>query len=199
LESVPVISYPVLRNIHLLSGVFALPALMIYAVSAVQIAHTSWFPMKPAVTEVELPMHPGYTDGRQLARDVMAARYLHGEIASVRKTPDGFEARVTVPGTVHEIRYNDAEGRVRLRSSVAGFMGMMNRLHHAAGLGQKYVPLRLWGLVVGFTSTAVLLLGITGIWMWWLRKQERAWGLLLLAANLIFATGVLVTMRSAGP
>src|SRR6266851_2409273 len=79
LESVPVISYPVLRTIHLLSGVFALPALLIYGVSAVQMAHTTWFPMKPVVTEIELPMHPGYTDGRQLAHDVMAARNLHGE------------------------------------------------------------------------------------------------------------------------
>jgi uncharacterized iron-regulated membrane protein len=54
-------------------------------------------------------------------------------------------------------------------------------------------------LLIGLVSAAVLLLGITGIWMWWLRKQERAWGLLLLAANLVFAVGVLLTIRSAGP
>jgi hypothetical protein len=199
LDGVPVINYSSLRTIHLLCGVFAVPALVMYGVSAVQMAHTKWFHMKPVVTEVEMPMRPGYSDGRLLAHDVMASRNIRGEIASVKQTKGGFEVRVTVPGTVHEIRYEGTSGRVRLKTSVAGFMGMMNRLHHAAGLRHEYVPLRLWGIFCGLVSLAILGLGVTGIWMWWLRKQERLWGLVLLSANLAFAITVLVMLRAAGP
>jgi hypothetical protein len=199
LDGVPVIAYPSLRTIHLLCGVFAVPALVIYGVSAMQMAHSKWFAMKPTVTEVEMPMSPGYTDGRQLAHDVMASRSIRGEIASVKQTKGGFEVRVTVPGTVHEIRYDGTGGRVRLKTSVAGFMGMLNRLHHAAGLGHEYLPLRLWGIFCGVVSLAILGLGVTGIWMWWLRKQERTLGLVLLSANLVFAITVLVMLRAAGP
>ena len=178
---------------------FAAPALLLYGVSAVQMAHSHWFPMKPAVTEIEMPLRPGYTDGRQLAQEVMASRGLRGEVASVRKTPSGFEVRITVPGTVHEIRYDGGSGQARLRSSVAGFMGMLNRLHHAAGLRHEYIPLQLWGILGALVSLAILGLGATGIWMWWLRKQERKWGLILLIANLVYAITLLVMMRVAGP
>ena len=193
------IQYPSLRTIHLLCGVFAAPALLLYGVSAVQMAHSHWFPMKPAVTEIEMPLRPGYTDGRQLAEEVMASRGIRGEVSSVRKTPSGFEVRITVPGTVHEIRYDGGSGQLRLRSSVAGFMGMLNRLHHAAGLRHEYIPLQLWGFLGALVSLATLGLGATGIWMWWLRKQERKWGLILLTANLLFAITLLVMMRVAGP
>ena len=191
--------YRWLRTIHLLCGVFAAPALLMYGVSAVQMAHNHWFTMKPAVTETEIPLRPGSTNGRLVTLEVMSIRGIDGEISAVRKTPSGFETRVTVPGTVHEISYDAASGHVRLRSSVAGFMGMLNRLHHAAGLYHEYFPLHLWGVLCALVSAATLGLGVTGIWMWWLRKQERRWGIMLLSANLIFAVTLLVMMRVAGP
>ncbi len=193
------IAYPSLRTIHLLCGVFAAPALLMYGVSAVQMAHTHWFNMQPVVTEAAMPMRPGITDGRHMAQEVMANRGMHGEIASVKQTPAGFEVRVTVPGTVHEIRYDGGSGQVRIRSSVSGFVGMLNRLHHAAGLRHEYIPLQLWGILAALVSVALLGLGVTGIWMWWLRKQERKWGIILLTANLLYAVTLLVMMRAAGP
>jgi hypothetical protein len=191
--------YPTLLTIHLLSGAFALPALLMYAVSAVQMAHNQWFVMKPAVWEAEESIRPGYADGRLMTRDVMARRGISGEINAISATPSGFTARVVVPGTVHEIRYDRATGRTTVRTSVAGFMGMLNRLHHAAGLWPEYAPLRFWGLLVGLVSLATLLLGATGIWMWWLRRTERKLGLALIAANLAFSLTVLWLMRSTGP
>ena len=78
-------------------------------------------------------------------------------------------------------------------------MGMLNRLHHAAGLRHEYIPQQLWGILAAFVSVATLGLGVTGIWMWWLRKQERKWGIILLTANLLYAVTLLVMMRAAGP
>ncbi len=191
--------YPTLRTVHLLCGAFALPALVMYGVSSVQMAHNAWFVMKPAVTESQAEAAPGFTDGRLLARRVMAAGGIRGDINAIEPTPAGFHIRVAVPGTVYEIRYDRASGAVRIRTSVAGLMGMLNRLHHAAGLWHDYGALNLWGILVGLVSLATFTLGATGIWMWWLRNQERKWGLVLIAANLAFSIGVLLSLRAAGP
>lgn len=187
--------YAILRNIHLLCGTLALPALLMYAVSAVQMAHSKWFTMKPAITETTTQLQPGLTDGRRIAREVMGARHLRGQIASIQTQPSAISVRIVVPGTVHELTYSPATGAVRVRTSVAGFMGMLNRLHHAAGLWPDYLPLRLWGVLVAIVSIATLGLGATGIWMWWLRRKERKWGIILLTANLAFSIAILLTIR----
>src|SRR5689334_25354003 len=100
LAGVPVMMYRTLRTIHLLCGVFALPMLLMYGMSAVQMAHSKWFDMKPSVTEVTVPMRSDYVDGRQLAHDIMANRSIRGDINSVQQTPAGFNVRIVVPGLV---------------------------------------------------------------------------------------------------
>ena len=192
-------NYRTLRTIHLLCGALAVPFLLMYGISAVQMAHNKWFVMKPAIAETNLTLPGGFTDGRAVARAVMDSRGIAGEINQVQQTPDGFNVRLVVPGTVHEIRYQSATGATRVRTSVAGFMGMMNRMHHAAGLWPSYLPLWLWGAAIGVVSLATLGLGATGIWMWWSRKKDRVVGMVLLSANLIFAIVIMALLRSNGP
>lgn len=189
--------YKTLRTIHLLCGAFALPYLAMYAISAVQMAHTGWFHIKPSVTERTVAVSARYDHGRRLALELMSSEGLRGEIQEVQTTPSGYSVRIAVPGTVHEIRYVRATGEARLKTSVAGVMGMLNRLHHAAGWWHEYLPLKLWALLVGIVSFAVLGLGATGLWMWWLRRQERTLGLILLAANLVFTAVVLTMIRAS--
>jgi hypothetical protein len=50
----PLTMYKIVRNIHLLLASFSLPFLIMYGVSAVQMSHSAWFQMKPAVHEQEL-------------------------------------------------------------------------------------------------------------------------------------------------
>ena len=191
--------YPSLRTIHLLCGLFSLPALVMYGVSAVQMAHSKWFDLKPAVEQTTAQIARDQTDGRAVAREVMAARGLRGEINSIQATPAGFSVRISVPGTVHELRYDRATGGVAVKTSRAPVMGMLNRLHHAAGFWHDYGPLRLWAALVAGVSAAALGLGITGLWMWWMRRQDRAAGIVLLAVNVLFAVIVLWRLRAAGP
>ncbi len=51
--------YRIIRNTHLLLASFSLPFLIMYGVSAVQMSHSTWFTMKPAVAEHELSLAPG--------------------------------------------------------------------------------------------------------------------------------------------
>jgi hypothetical protein len=59
--------------------------------------------------------------------------------------------------------------------------------------------MKLWAWLVAIVSVATVGLAGTGIWMWWLRRQERRWGSLLLAANAAFALIVMLLLRAEGP
>ncbi len=162
-----------------------------YAVSAGQMAHSKWFNLKPVVSlNAPAPIESGLTN----AADVAAQLHLAGDVRG--KLP---KFRVVVPGVVHEVSYAAATGVASVSTSRSPFLGVLNRLHHAAGLWPAWGPLKWWGAAVGLVSLATVGLAITGLWMWWARKQDRLIGLVLIGANAVFALLVLVLIRSAGP
>lgn len=192
--------YRIIRNVHLLLASFSLPFLIMYAVSAVQMGHSTWFQMKPAVVEREMALDSGQSDARQLAREIMSRQpAMKGELNNVQTSESGLTLRIVVPGTVHEVRYDRASGVARIKTSVAGVMGMLNRLHHWAGFWHEPPSMKAWAVFVAVVSAGLLLLGASGIYMWFTRRSERRIGIALLTVNLIFAITVLTLLRTAGP
>src|SRR3954453_19614075 len=86
--------YHTLRTIHLLCGAFALPMLLIYGASAVQMAHTKWFSLTPVISESTVQLSSDYSDSRLLARELMTQGNVRGEINSVEETLSGFTMRI---------------------------------------------------------------------------------------------------------
>jgi hypothetical protein len=192
--------YQKIRTIHRLLASIGLPFLLVYGISAVQMAHGTWFNLKPAIRESRLSLAPGLTDARVIARDVGSqAAGVRGELTNVQKNAAGVTLRLVLPGTVHEVQYQEASGEVKLKTSVSGVMGMLNRLHHAAGFWHEPLTMKLWALAVAVVSTALLLLGTTGVYMWFARRSERILGAALLAVNLVVVIVLLGLMRSGGP
>jgi hypothetical protein len=192
--------YSTIRTLHLLLASLSLPFLIMYAVSAVQMSHSGWFQMKPAVQVRDLALAPGQNGARAVARDVMDRDpAIKGEVTNVQPNPAGVALRIVVPGTVHEITYERLSGVAHVKTSVAGVMGMLNRLHHWAGFWHEPVSMKAWALAVAIVSGALLLLGVTGIYMWFTRRRERRIGLVLLTLNLAFAIAMLVILRRQGP
>jgi hypothetical protein len=192
--------YRVIRNIHLLLASSSLPFLVMYGVSAVQMSHSTWFTMKPVVHEREVTLETGSTDARVIARELMdRAADLKGELSNVQSGASTVSLRIVVPGTVHEVRYDPVTGLAHIKTSVAGVMGMLNRLHHWAGFWHEPMSMKAWAATVAVVSTALLLLGISGLYMWFTRRAERRLGVALLAINLIVAVALIGLLRSQGP
>lgn len=192
--------YSKIRIVHLLLASLSLPFLVMYGVSAVQMSHGAWFDMKPSVREQALALTAGQRDARAVAREVMERLPdARGELQNIQVTAKGATLRIVIPGTVHEVRYERATGRTQVKTSVGGVMVMLNRLHHAAGFGHELTSMNVWGGAVAVVSAALLLVGATGIWMWFLRRTERLTGLVLLAVNVAFALTLMILIRRAGP
>jgi hypothetical protein len=192
--------YKAIRNSHLMLASLSLPFLLMYGISAVQMSHGTWFSTKPTVREQRVSLAPGISDARQAAREIMELdRSVRGELTNVQSKATNVSFRIVFPGTVHEVQYDRTTGEARLKTSVAGVMGMLNRLHHAAGLWHEPLALRAWGAMAAIVSAALLLMGATGMYMWFTRRHERVVGMVLLAVNLLVAVSLLLLMRRAGP
>jgi hypothetical protein len=191
--------YRAARLVHLVLASFCLPFLAMYGASAVQMSHGRFFDMRPrAVTEREVALTPGHTAGRAVAADIMRREAtVRGELVAVEPTADGVALRIAVPGTVHEVRYQRERGTAKVTTTVDGVMGMLNRLHHAAGLWPRYAPLRTWGTMVAIVSVAFLFVGTSGLVMWFLRPAERRVGVVLLGVNLAVVLVLLALIRTA--
>jgi hypothetical protein len=192
--------YRIVRNVHLLLASISLPFLIMYGLSAVQMSHSTWFQLKPAVEDRQVSLTVGQTDGRAIARQIMdRERTVKGEITSIQPNDAGVALRIVVPGTVHDVRYERVSGVARIKTSVAGTMGMLNRLHHWAGFWHEPMSMKVWAVAVAVVSAALMLLGASGIYMWFTRRPERRIGIALLAINVVFAMTLLTLLRMSGP
>jgi hypothetical protein len=183
------------RTIHLCAALFSTAFLAMYGISAVQMAHTKWFSMKPGVSIQELPVTPGLTNARDAARELMVRHHLRGELQSVDARATDLRFRIVRPGTVYEVVYTPASGMARVKTSTAGFMGMLNRIHHVNGLWHEWALLNVWGGLVGLVSMGLFLLGATGLYLWFKTRRERRIGIVLLTIGTLLPLGLLISMR----
>ena len=186
------------RNTHLVAGLLAVPFLLMYGLSAVQMSHGDWFSLKPMVTETTVAMASSpINDGRALARILMDQNQVRGEIRQVKATDSGFQLQIENLGTDYRVEYSSQTHQAVIQTSVAPFMGMMNRIHHLAGLHNASLILDVWGGWVVAASLCLFLLGLTGIYMWFRLYKERVIGSILLAVSLGYSLALILLIRTA--
>ena len=186
------------RNTHLVAGLLAVPFLLMYGLSAVQMSHGGWFSLKPTVTEITVAVaSSSVNDGRALARILMDQNQVRGEIRQVKATDSGFHVQIEHPGTVYRVDFSTQTHQAVIRTSVAPFMGMLNRIHHLAGFHSAAFVMDVWGGWVVAVSLCLFVLGLTGIYMWFRLKKERLIGTVLLAVSLGYSLTLILLIRGA--
>ena len=186
------------RNTHLVAGLLAVPFLLMYGLSAVQMSHAGWFSLEPTVTEstVTVASTP-INGGRALARILMDQNRVRGEIRQVKATGSGIQLQIESTGTVYGVHYSSQTRQAAIRTSVAPFMGMLNRIHHLAGLHNASFAVDVWGGWVVAVSLCLFVLGLTGIYMWFRLYKERVIGAILLAVSLGYSLTLILLIRGA--
>jgi hypothetical protein len=176
--------YWFLRNTHLILGLSCCLMVLTYGVSSVQMSHNAWFNSRPAVTTSAYTLAPQAGDARAIARELVDSHGLRGEVTQIFSTPAGMRFSITRPGTVYQVDYTAATGETKVRHNRAGMIGMLNRIHHVAGVRHDYWLINWWGALVGIVSLALMILGATGIYLWFKLYKERVLGGILLAIGL---------------
>jgi hypothetical protein len=127
----------------------------------------------------------------------MDEQRLRGELAQIRSTDGGFNFRIVRPGVVYEVDYSRAAGEARIRTNTANFIGLLNRIHHIGGLWHEFSLVNVWGALVGVVSAALILMGLTGIYLWFKFHEECVIGTILLAISLGYGVTLTVLIRTA--
>ena len=183
--------YGKIRAIHRCTGLFCLAFLAMYAISGVQMAHRRWFPLSERAAEQIYSLAPAITGGRAVVR----ALPIRGELSYVQANPGGLRMRVVSPGTVWDVDYSTATGLAKVRTTAAGWAGVLNRIHQSQGLWHEEALLNAWAGTLGVVSLGLLTLGATGFYLSLQNHAGRWIGCILLAGGAGLAAALIVSMR----
>ena len=187
--------YRVLRDTHLLVGLFFLVFVMMFGVSSLHFSHRGWFGSEPAETESTVVVDPGQASTpRELARHLMEEQGYRGGLDDIRDAEGQIRFNISRIGTVHDVRYTRGAREAQVRTRVFPFMNMMTWMHTTFGMHHEYAPHNVWGALMFLTSVGLLVLGGTGLYLWFKLRTERRIGAVLLFGNLVFGAGLIALL-----
>jgi hypothetical protein len=188
--------FRLMRNIHLGLGlVFVLMAL-IFAVSSLVIIYRPWLNSSPRVSDSTVRIsREAAASPRAAARELMTIHGFRGDLRQIQEDADAVSFRIVRPGDVAEVKYARSSGEANIKVRRHGAMETMVQLHTNHGLWHEYAPSNIWAAISLLASAGLLLLGVTGIYLWFAHHGERVIGGILLGIGLSFGLVTLVLTR----
>ena len=182
-----------LRRIHLYLALFLAPWILMYAASTFVMNHRGLFhgppPNPPPKFEVERELvYPGEMPAgatpQQVALQLLATLDMDG----VHNVARPFSPERVVINRQHavsprRITYTAADKKVVVEKMLFSGAGFFERMHRRRGFQHSYVLDDLWAVSVDLTIVALLLLPLSGLWMWWELRITRPLGALSLTAG----------------
>ena len=185
--------YKPIRTIHLVLGLFTALLILVYAVSAVQMAHQ--YAIRPRVSSQDLALQSGL-EARSLAQLLMDHHGYHGDLGEIENAGGRLLLTISRPGGNYGVTYDPSTGRARIQMRELPFMGLLNRMHHLNGFGHWSPAMNAWAWILALVSITLLTLGATGVYMWYRLYNERRVGSILLGLNVCVSIVLLVMLRS---
>lgn len=197
-----------MRSIHLYTGLFLVPWMMIYATSALLINHgpaiREWFDIQPPKQEVIRQVDYSPSDSLPKTLDEQAAAVLaHVNLEGAHRILPGQSNarqltvfRMCARGN-YIVTWNRLDEVIVVRQQKPfSYMRLINSLHFKAGYGQPYPAHVLWGVVVDLVAASIAFWVVSGIYIWARRPAKRLLGGVFLVAGIaVFAALVLALCR----
>lgn len=187
--------YKLFRDIHLALGLFSAVFLLAYGLSAVQMAYPIYRAKWKNSTETFVVPDGVDVAPRPLARWLMDNRGLRGDLETVQSTSTAVSLTIMRPATRHDVKLDRATRRAEVTTGVMNVVGMLNRLHHAGGLWHDYWAINVWGWFLALVSVFLIIVALTGVYMWFKRHRERRVGTIVFVAGLAWGISLLFLVR----
>ncbi len=187
-----------MRWLHLYTGLFLFPWMLVYCASAFCLNHGTLMPellgVKKAEFKVErrvdLPGDKSFS-GEPAAQAKALLEYLDLDGAHFVAAPRCNEAQLVVirrsgSGT-WEITWRRKEAEVIVKKQQPfSWYRLMNFLHFSGGYRQSYTANILWAIVVDAVAISIALWCLTGIYLWARRPRRLLGGICVVAGSLLF-------------
>lgn len=188
--------YQLMRNIHLALGLGAVAMAFIFAASSLTIIYRPWLPQSVVDEERTVRLEASADAApREIALDLMRNHNLSGDLFPPTEEDGVVKLRIARPGHAANIEYVRATGETKITTKRWGVLETMVQLHVNHGMWHQFIPSAVWAWISLLTSAAMLLLGASGLYLWFLNYQERKIGAVLLAAGLLYGLTALTLTR----
>ncbi len=176
----------ILRKIHLYAGLAAAAFLSMYFVTGLALVHESWFPRtdpQRTVRSERLEL-TGNLEPEQVAAALEQRFGIRGKRLEPRSLPDGsWRLNWVRPGTNVEARVWATGDSLSLSTTRQGLRGTLVGFHRLHGYGGG-VFYDLWAFMYDFSSAALIVFAVSGLWIWFGRRERNALGWLCLTAGM---------------
>jgi hypothetical protein len=186
--------HPLIREIHLLSGLFLAVVILFYAISGAMIAYAPWLPgAGVAATTERIPLPVGAGASPE-ALQIFVEQELgpRGRVVGPEPTPaGGLLLRYTRPGGTVEVTTTPGQSELVVVTTRHGWIRTLRGLHVLTGYagGPAFVA---WSLLLDFTALAVIGFALSGIYLWYKLSRRRRLGWLMLGSSWLYTLGVIV-------
>jgi hypothetical protein len=177
--------YRLMRNVHLGLGLIFVLIALVFAVSSVVIIYRPWLGPAAQPTETLIDLSPAATP-RAAARELMAGHGLRGDLRQIQERNGTVTFQIVRPGEAAAVTYTPASGAAVVTVTRQGALETTVQLHTNHGFWHDYLPSNLWAALSFLGSVGLLLLGVTGIYLWFVRYRDRWLGAVLLGFGVIY-------------
>ena len=194
-----------MRTLHLYTGLFLVPWMLIYAASAFCLNHrplfVDYFGVKPPTWKVvrEVEFRPDDTFPKLPEQQAAAiVKYVEMEGAHhIQGNPDAHPMTILrLSGTGHyRILWRRHAGRIVVQQQQPfSYFRLINYLHFRGGYGQPYFALIAWAVVVDAVAASLVLWCISGIYIWYRQRRRRFWGNVSLVSGILVFVGLVALL-----
>ena len=172
-----------LLDIHLYLGLFCAGYFIIFGVSSIGYNHR--WKGKPETSRWEQAVTAPVGLGRNsLAAAVRDSLGVFGQVVgwTLKETDLGIDFRVTRPGRLYKIRYNEGAGHAKVEQSTENLFDLISTLHYTRTVPGSFWG-STWGIYAWLSLLALLYAIFVGIYFWWTRVPERRVGFWLLGVG----------------
>jgi hypothetical protein len=198
--------YRLIRDLHLYLGLFISPFVLVFAVSVFFLVH-SWLPRfgsetstKRVVSALPLPRDLQMLSGRPLIdalKPTLEQAGVHGEVGFVRHLvkEEKLIIPVTIPGRETAVNISLASREATIVTRETGLADALVILHkspgqHGPDIRMNWFAMRVWRWLADATVYLILFISVSGIYLWYVLRAERAVGFILLFAGTLSFFGM---------
>ena len=186
-----------MRASHLYTGMFLVPWMMVYAVSAFCLNHGEWFterlqlaPKWEVVRELDFAADRAFPQvPEEQAAAILDHLHLEGP-HRIMGVPNASQLTLLRFCSTGHYRITWHRQRSRLVVEQLGpfsFYSFVNSLHFQHGYGQPYFAYLAWATIVDAASISTVIWVISGVYLWARRPRKRLLGgLCMVAGGLLF-------------
>ncbi len=188
--------FRLMRNTHLILGLVFFFFAFIFAASSLRIIYRPWLPDSRQDQEHTISIDAAKAASpRALALELMRNHGLAGDLRDIKESDGLMKFRIARPGTNAAVEYVPGSSEVKINTQRWGWQEMLVQLHTNHGFHHEFLPATAWALLSLLGSIALLLMGATGIYLWFCLHEERLIGSVLLVLGLVYGLTSLIWAR----